>query len=56
MGQATQRLRVQILDHLGRRTRASIVQAIQRPDDFPLWTQDGLDRRLEQHTDVVKGL
>ena len=56
MGQATQSLRVQILDHLGCRKRPGLVQTIQCPDDFPLWTQDGLDRRLEQHTDVVQGL
>jgi hypothetical protein len=56
MRQATQRLIVQILNHLRRGLRSNVVQAIERPDDFPLRAQNWLDRCLEEHTDIIKWL
>src|SRR5215470_2287661 len=56
MCQATQRLGIQILNNLGRGLCPGVIEAIQGSNNFPLWTQDGLDRRLEERADVVEWL
>jgi hypothetical protein len=54
LDEVPQGLGIEFLDHLGGGLPASLVEAVEHAEDFPLTAQHRLDRCLEEHADIVE--